>query len=65
MRRGLFTGREDQVLALIAGGCTDKEVAARLGISRRTVATHMHRIFVRHGLKTRAAAIALWIKTPD
>ena len=35
-----LTGRELEVLALLAGGCSNKSAAARLGISVRTVETH-------------------------
>ena len=45
-----FSDREDQILGLIALGCSDKEVAARLCISKRTVATHLRRIFDKRGL---------------
>lgn len=37
--------RELEVLALIAGGCTRRQVALQLTISPKTVDTHMRRIF--------------------
>jgi len=37
---GALTGREFEVLALLAGGLPNKAAAARLGISVRTVETH-------------------------
>jgi DNA-binding CsgD family transcriptional regulator len=39
-----LTRREQEVLVLIADGCTNKEIAARLGISFKTVACHRYRI---------------------
>ncbi len=60
---GHFTDREDQILALIAMGHRDKEIAAQLGISRKTVGTHLHRIYERHGLRSRAAAVAAWLRS--
>ena len=50
--------REAQILRLVAEGLTDKEVAKRLGISKNTVATHIHRVLVRRGLRSRTAAVA-------
>jgi DNA-binding CsgD family transcriptional regulator len=60
--RAPFTRREHQVLELVSQGCTDKEIAARLGISRKTVEAHLQRIFMRHGLHNRASAIAIWLR---
>ena len=50
--------REAQILQLVAEGLTDKEVAKRLGISKNTVATHIHRVLARRGLRSRTAAVA-------
>jgi len=41
------TGREREVLTLIARGLTDPEIAARLGISISTVKTHVRRVLPR------------------
>lgn len=49
--------REAQILRLVAEGLTDKEVAKRLGISKNTVATHIHRVLARRGLRSRTAAV--------
>ncbi len=37
---GRLSGREREVLQLIAEGCTTKEIAARLNLSEKTVAAH-------------------------
>jgi DNA-binding CsgD family transcriptional regulator len=55
--RGL-TGRELEVLRLVACGKTNKEVAAELGLSERTVDRHVSNIFVKLNVSTRAAATA-------
>lgn len=54
------TPREWQILALLAQGYRSKEVATRLGVSRRTVQTHLERLFERHGIHSRAEAVCLW-----
>jgi len=46
--------REVEVLRLIALGHTSVEIAAKLGLSRRTVETHRARILRKLGLRTRA-----------
>ncbi|WP_246851888.1 LuxR C-terminal-related transcriptional regulator [Patulibacter sp. SYSU D01012] len=50
--------RELQVLTLVAEGCTNPEIAARLHLSRPTVATHLAHILDRLGVGTRGAAAA-------
>jgi ATP/maltotriose-dependent transcriptional regulator MalT len=53
-----LTAREVQVLALVARGKSNKEIAADLVISDRTVARHMSNIFTKLGVSTRTAASA-------
>ncbi|MBV8951311.1 MAG: LuxR family transcriptional regulator, partial [Actinobacteria bacterium] len=55
--RGL-TEREAEVLRLVAAGHTNKEVAATLFLSDKTVARHLSNIFTKIGVSTRAAATA-------
>jgi DNA-binding CsgD family transcriptional regulator len=51
-----LTPRELQVLSLVAQGMDNVGIAARLFISRRTVATHLESIFAKTGTSTRAEA---------
>lgn len=51
-----LTGREVEVLRLVAQGLTDAEVADRLVLSRRTVTTHLSSIYSKLGVNTRSAA---------
>jgi DNA-binding CsgD family transcriptional regulator len=44
---------------------SDKQIAVELGISRRTVRTHLDRLFRDHHLHSRAAAVAEWIRHRD
>jgi DNA-binding NarL/FixJ family response regulator len=52
-----LTGRERDVVAQIAQGRTYKEIAARLGISEKTVATYRERAAEKLGVKTRAELV--------
>jgi DNA-binding NarL/FixJ family response regulator len=52
-----LTQREAEILALIARGLTNPEIAAQLFLSNHTVKTHVGRIFAKTGSRDRAAAI--------
>jgi len=52
------TPREAEVLALVAEGLTNRQVASRLTISEKTVASHLAHVFTKVGLQSRAAATA-------
>jgi len=54
----LLTPRQTEVLALIARGLTNRDIAERLGLSRRTIDRHVGDILTRTGVPTRAAATA-------
>lgn len=54
----LLTDRERKVLAGVAQGERSKEIAARLGISERTVKAYLSNIYAKLGVDSRAAAIA-------
>jgi DNA-binding NarL/FixJ family response regulator len=52
-----LTQRETEILALIARGHTNNEIASELYLSIHTVKTHVNRIFAKTGSRDRAAAI--------
>ncbi len=54
----VLSPRERQVVALVATGRTNREVAAELHISDKTVARHLSNVFAKLGLSSRAAATA-------
>ena len=51
-----LTAREVEVLALVAQGLTDAEVAERLVLSPRTVNAHLTSVYNKLGVNSRAAA---------
>jgi DNA-binding NarL/FixJ family response regulator len=54
-----LTGRELEVLRLVAQGRANKEVAAALGVTERTVKFHLSAIMGRLGAANRTEAVAL------
>jgi ATP/maltotriose-dependent transcriptional regulator MalT len=50
--------REREVLDLVAGGLTNREIADQLFLSEKTVARHLSNIFAKLGVSSRAAATA-------
>ncbi|HVS07147.1 MAG TPA: helix-turn-helix transcriptional regulator [Candidatus Dormibacteraeota bacterium] len=61
-----LTRRQEQILALVASGLSDKEIGSRLGVSPRTIQSHLDRLFLQHGFHKRTAAVAAWLRNrPD
>jgi DNA-binding NarL/FixJ family response regulator len=52
-----LTGREAEVLTLLAAGLSNAEIAQRLYLSHATVKTHINRIFAKTGARDRAQAV--------
>jgi len=51
-----LTAREQEVLKLVAAGLTNREAAATLGVSGRTVDAHLRSIYAKLGVTSRSAA---------
>lgn len=58
-RTGVLTAREEQVVALVAQGLTNREIAGALFITERTAENHLQHIMDKLGVNTRAQ-VAVW-----
>ncbi len=56
-----LSGREREVLVLVAQGLANKQIARQLGISERTVKAHLGNVFRHIGVADRTSA-ALWAR---
>jgi DNA-binding NarL/FixJ family response regulator len=59
---GELTARETEVLALLAEGLTQAEIAARLVLSPRTVGTHIQHILAKLAVHNRAQAVGVALR---
>ena len=58
----MLSNREREILALLADGLGNKQIAARLGIATNTVKSHLELLFEKLGVSTRAEAVAAGVK---
>jgi DNA-binding NarL/FixJ family response regulator len=57
-----LTPRENEVLALLAGGRSSSDIAERLGVSVNTVRNHVQRVFTKLGAHSRIEAVAIAVE---
>jgi DNA-binding NarL/FixJ family response regulator len=55
-RLDILTGRESEILDLVARGRRNKSIARELGLSEHTVKLHVHHIFGKLGVRNRTSA---------
>jgi len=60
---GALTKRELEILASLAAGRTNKEIAAEKAVSTNTVKYHIRNLFEKLGVNNRGQAIALYLKS--
>jgi non-specific serine/threonine protein kinase len=53
----MLTTRERQVIELVAEGLPNKAIAARLGISARTIEGHLNHVFAKLGVSSRTELV--------
>ncbi len=58
-----LTGREREIMNLIAQGLRNGEIAEQFVLSEKTVKNHVNRIYAKLGATNRAQATALWLGT--
>jgi DNA-binding NarL/FixJ family response regulator len=58
-----LTQREFQILALISGGFTTAQMAARLGISSKTIESRRQTLFAKLGVQNQSHAIAVAMRS--
>ncbi|MFG2333747.1 response regulator [Streptomyces sp. NPDC048604] len=58
-RLAALTGRETEVLVLVAGGLSNDEIADRLEVSPLTVKTHVNRAMAKLGARDRAQLVVI------
>lgn len=54
-----LTAREVEILQFVVTGCTNKAIAAEIGISEKTVEFHLDNIYTKIGVRTRLMA-GIW-----
>jgi two-component system nitrate/nitrite response regulator NarP len=61
---GVLTTRERELLAALANGWTNLQIASRTGITRNTVKYHLKNLYDKLGVSNRAMAVALYLSAP-
>jgi len=59
-----LTSREREIADLVARGLKNREIAATLVLSRRTVEAHVQRVLIKLGFTSRSQVAALVVQSP-
>jgi DNA-binding CsgD family transcriptional regulator len=57
-----LTAREREISGLVVTGMTSRQIASRLGVSKRTVDSHLLHIYAKTGTGSRTRLV-LWLMT--
>lgn len=57
-----LSGRESQIMELVADGLPNGEISSQLFLSEKTVKNHTNRIFAKMGVGSRAEAVSVWFR---
>ncbi len=63
--RKLLTAREEQVVALVADGLSNREIASELNLSEHTIKKYMFRIFDKLGISSRVELVLYAVSNSD
>jgi DNA-binding NarL/FixJ family response regulator len=63
--RALLTPREEQVVALVAEGLANREIAGELNLSEHTIKKYLFRIFEKLGISTRVELVLYAVNNGD
>jgi pimeloyl-ACP methyl ester carboxylesterase len=64
-RTDALTARQREVAGLVSQGCTNREIATRLGIDERSAEGHVERIRLRLGFRSRAQIASWYVEQRD
>jgi len=53
----LLSNKEQEILQLVAQGCTNKAIASAIGVTQRTVENYLSKLFVKLNVESRAEAV--------
>jgi DNA-binding NarL/FixJ family response regulator len=59
--RDALTEREEEVVALLARGMSNAEIAGQLVVTHKTVKNHVAHVYAKLGVHSRAEAVATWL----
>jgi DNA-binding NarL/FixJ family response regulator len=65
VERPSLSVREQEAMALVVMGLSNKEIAARLFLAESTVKSHLSSIFTKLGVRSRAEAVELVLTAPS
>jgi len=58
-----ITNRERHVVKLVSEGCSNKEIAARLGLTEGTVKIYVSHIYIKLSIENRVQLALWWIRS--